>query len=183
MSLKIIDESKINANKYISQDMLAPAKTWYVLLSLAVALFLNFIPLQSFALTIRPDFAALVILFWSINQPQRLGMSLAFCVGLMMDVHNAGVLGHHALAYCVTVYFASIFRRRLKIFSLLQQMPQIGFVLLVMQGILVLIALLSGSILPDWKFFLASLSGAIFWPVIAFLLSIPLKPRPDSDDQ
>ncbi|MCB1985373.1 MAG: rod shape-determining protein MreD [Burkholderiales bacterium] len=162
--------------------MLAPAKLWYVLLSLAVALFFNFIPFQSYALTIRPDFAALVILFWSINQPQRLGMSLAFCIGLMMDVHNAGILGHHALAYCVIVYFASIFRRRLKIFSLLQQTPQIGLVLLVMQGILVLIALFSGSALPDWQFFLASLTGAIFWPVVSFLLSIPLKPKSDSDD-
>ena len=182
MSLKIIDESKINANEYISKDMLAPAKLWYVLLSLVVALFLNFIPLQSFALTIRPDFAALVILFWSINQPQRLGMSLAFCIGLMMDVHNAGILGHHALAYCVIVYFASIFRRRLKIFSLMQQVPQIGFVLLVMQGILVLIVLLSGSVLPDWQFFLSSLTGAVFWPVICYLLSIPLKHKADSDD-
>ncbi|MDR4515868.1 MAG: rod shape-determining protein MreD [Nitrosomonas sp.] len=182
MSLKIIDESRIDASKYISKDMLAPAKLWYVLFSLAVALCLNFIPLQSIALTIRPDFVALTILFWTINQPQRMGMSLAFCIGLMMDVHNAGILGHHALAYCVIVYFASIFRRRLKIFSLMQQIPQIGFVLLVMQGILVLVALISGSVLPEWQYFLASLTGTIFWPIISYFLSFPLRHKADSDD-
>ena len=181
MGLKIIDESKINPNKYVSRDMLAPAKLWYVLLSLMVALILNFIPLQSFALTIRPDFAALIILYWCINQPQRLGMSIAFCIGLMMDVHNAGIMGHHALVYCMIVYVATVFHRRLRIFNFVQQAPQVGLVLLIMQGILVLIALINGSDLPDWTFFLASLTGAILWPVIAFLLSIPLRPRPDSD--
>ncbi|GJL76304.1 rod shape-determining protein MreD [Nitrosomonas sp.] len=181
MSLKIIDESKIHPNKYVSRDMLAPAKLWYVLLSIALALILNFIPSQSFLLTARPDFAALVILFWSINQPQRMGMSLAFCIGLMMDVHSAGILGHHALAYCVIVYIASVFRRRLKIFNLIQQAPQVGLILLIMQGLLVLIALLNGSNLPDWAFFLASLTSAIVWPLIAFILSIPLRPGSDSE--
>ncbi|WP_244531892.1 rod shape-determining protein MreD [Nitrosomonas aestuarii] len=181
MSLKIIDESKLHPHKYFSRDMLAPAKLWYVLLSLALALILNFIPSQSFSLSARPDFAALVILFWSINQPQRMGMSIAFCIGLMMDVHNAGILGHHALAYCAIVYIASVFRRRLRIFDLMQQAPQVGLILLIMQGLLVLIALLNGSNLPDWTFFLASLTGAIVWPLIAFILSIPLRPRPDSE--
>ncbi len=161
--------------------MLAPARLWYVLASIIAALLLNFMPLQAFALTIRPDFAALVILFWCINQPQRMSMSLAFCIGLMMDVHNAGILGHHALAYCVLVYFASILRRRLKIFNVIQQSPQIGVILLVMQSIIVLTVLLTGSDLPDWQFFLSSLTGALLWPIMAFLLSIPLKSDTDSD--
>lgn len=181
MSLKVIDESKINLNKYISKDMLAPAKTWYVLASLGTALILNFIPLQSFALAIRPDFTALVIMFWNINQPHRLGMSLAFCVGLMMDVHHASVMGHHALVYCVIVYITSIFRRRVKVFNLVQQIPQICLMLLVMQCLLAIIELLGGANLPNWYYFLGSVSGAIIWPIVAFLLSYPLKHRSDSD--
>ncbi|SER19936.1 rod shape-determining protein MreD [Nitrosomonas sp. Nm51] len=181
MSLKVIDESKINPNKYVSKDMLAPAKTWYVLASLSVALVLNFIPLQSFALAIRPDFAALVILFWNINQPQRLSMSIAFCVGLMMDVHHSSVLGHYALVYCVVVYIAAVFRRRVKVFSLVQQIPQIFVMLLIMQSALVIIELLGGANLPSWHYFLGSLSGAIIWPIVAFLLRYPLQHRYDSN--
>ncbi|SES64619.1 rod shape-determining protein MreD [Nitrosomonas marina] len=181
MSLKIIDESKINPKKYISKDMLAPAKSWYVIASLVAALILNFVPLQSFALAMRPDFAALVILYWAINQPQRLGMSLAFCAGLMMDVHHTSVLGHHALVYCVIVYIASIFRRRINVFSLVQQIPQICVILLIMQSILIVIELLGGANLPGWHYYLKSLSGAIVWPIVAFLLSYPLKHRSNPD--
>lgn len=181
MSPRIIDDSKIDPNKYYGQDTLAPAKTWYVIFSLAAALILNFIPLQALVLAIRPDFAALAILFWSINQPQRLGMTIAFCMGLMMDVHNASLLGHHALAYCIIAYIAYVFRRRLTLFSLAQQAPQIGLILFIMQGFLILIALLNGSNFPGWQFFLASLSGAILWPILSFALSAPLKLRSDNN--
>lgn len=181
MNLRIIDESKIDPNQYYGQDTLAPAKTWYVLSSFAIALILNFIPLQTLVLTIRPDFAALAILFWSINQPQRLGMTIAFCMGLMMDVHNASLLGHHALVYCMVTYVASFFRRRLTLFSLAQQAPQIGLILIFMQGLLVLIALLIGSSFPGWHFFLAALSGALAWPMLSFALGTPLKLKRDND--
>ena len=180
MNHKIIDEEKnFRSNKYLEQDVLVTAKGWYVFLSFIIALTLNLLPLQGNALVIRPDFVALTLLFWCVNQPQRVGMSIAFCVGLMMDVGNASILGQHALAYCVILYFALIFRRRLGIFSLVQQAPQIGLILLIMQILLVLIALLSDSSFPGWHYFLASVTGICLWVPISYLLSLPLKPRSD----
>ncbi len=161
--------------------MLAPAQSWYVFISFVIALILNFVPLQSFALVMRPDFVALIILYWSINQPQQFGMSIAFCMGLMMDVDHASILGHHALVYCVIISIASVSRRRIKIFGLVQQIPQIFIILIIAQGLFALIALINGAIMPDWQFFLGSLSGAILWPFIAFLLSYPLKFGSDAD--
>jgi len=181
LSLKIIDESKINQNKYVSKDMLAPAQSWYVVISFTIALTLNFIPLQSFALVIRPDFVALIILYWSINQPQQFGMGVAFFLGLMMDVHHAGILGHHALVYCVIVSIASVSRRRIKIFGLVQQTPQVFLILIITQGLFVFIALLNDANMPDWQYFLGSLSGSILWPITAFILSYPLKLGSDAD--
>lgn len=181
MNPKIIDEEKLRSNNYLGQDILAPAKNWHVFLSLTIALILNFLPLQGNLLILRPDFVAITMLFWCVNQPQRVGMSIAFCLGLMMDVGNANILGQHALAYCVIVYFALILRRRLRMFSLLQQAPQIGLILLIMQIILVLIALLNDSIFPGWHFFLASITGVFLWAPLSFLLCIPLRPKPDPD--
>jgi rod shape-determining protein MreD len=178
---KIIDEEKFSSYNYLGQDILAPAKSWYVFLSLAIALVLNFLPLQGSTLILRPDFVAITMLFWCINQPQRVGMSLAFCIGLMMDVGNASILGQHALAYCVMVYFALIFRQRLRIFSLLQQAPQIGLILFIMQIQLVLIALLNDANFPGWHFFLSSVTGIFLWVPISFLLCIPLRSKPDPD--
>jgi len=161
--------------------MLIPAKTGYVLLTLVATLILNFVPLNGLSFTLRPDFVALVILFWCINQPQRLGMMLAFCVGLMMDVHHAGIMGHQAMVYCIIVYLATVFRRRISIFGLIKQAPHIGLILVFMQSSQILIAMLSGANFPGWHFYLAALTGTIIWPMVSCTLSLPLRPRDDSD--
>lgn len=173
-------KTKKVTDHYLDHDILMPAKTGYILLTLVTALFLNFIPLNSFMHTIRPDFVALVILYWCINQPQRVGMFLAFCAGLMMDVHHAGILGHHAMIYCIIVYIASVFRRRISIFELIKQAPQIGLILVIMQSFQILITLLSGAQFPGWNFYLASLSGILVWPLVSYCLSLPLNPKDDS---
>ena len=131
-------------------------------------------------LIFRPDFVALTIIYWGLNHAYKMGMSIAFAMGLMMDVGNTGILGQHALAYCIVVYLILIFGRRLRIFSLMQQAPQIGLILLVMQIVIVLIAiLLGGSHLAGWQYLLAPLMGAVLWPPISFVLNAPLKQKSD----
>lgn len=181
MKPRNISTTKKASGQYLDQEMLIPAKTGYVLLTLVAALILNFIPLNALLLTLRPDFVALVILYWCINQPQRLGMTLAFCAGLMMDVHHAGILGHNALVYCTVVYLASVFRRRIRIFSLMKQAPQIGLILIVMQTLQILITMFNDANFPGWQFYLPSLTGILLWPVLSHVLSLPLRPRSDDD--
>ncbi|MCX7184969.1 MAG: rod shape-determining protein MreD, partial [Pseudomonadota bacterium] len=53
------------------QEVLAHVRSRFIVLSLTAALLLNLLPLQGVALLLRPDFVALVVLYWSINQPQR----------------------------------------------------------------------------------------------------------------
>jgi len=144
-----------------------------------VALLLNLLPLQGIVLTLRPDFVALVLLYWSINQPQRVGMSAAFGMGLLMDVGNSSMLGQHALAYSVMIFLALLMRRRLRIFGLLEQAPQIGLMLLAAQFITLLTELLNRAHFPGWYFFLASITGALLWPLISSLLKIPHSPKYD----
>lgn len=178
---RIFTDTKKTSGQYLHQEILTPAKTGYVLLTLIAALILNFAPLNTLLFTLRPDFVALVILYWCINQPQRLGMTLAFCAGLMMDVHYAGILGHNAMVYCTVVYMASVFRRRISIFSLMKQAPQIGLILIVMQTFQILIAMINEANFPGWHFYLPSLTGTLLWPVLSYTLSLPLRPRDDID--
>ncbi|MEE8150688.1 MAG: rod shape-determining protein MreD [Nitrosomonadaceae bacterium] len=164
---------------YSEQEILLPAKGWFIILSFMVALLLNLLPLQGIVLTLRPDFVALVLLYWSINQPQRVGMSAAFGMGLLMDVGNSSMLGQHALAYSVMIFLALLMRRRLRIFGLLEQAPQIGLMLLAAQFITLLTELLNRAHFPGWYFFLASITGVLLWPLISSLLKIPHSPKYD----
>ncbi|SEL03465.1 rod shape-determining protein MreD [Nitrosovibrio tenuis] len=166
---------------YPRQEILLPAKGSFIAFSLFFALLLNLLPLKGVALSLWPDFVALVALYWCINQPQRAGISMAFGMGLLMDIGDASALGQHALAYSIMAFIALIFQRRLSIFGLLKQAPQIGLILLTGQFVILLAGLLAGSDFPGWDFFLISVIGMLLWPLVSSLLGIPQKPRSDSD--
>ena len=164
---------------YSEEEILLPAKGWFIILSLIVALFLNLLPLQGITLTFRPDFVALVLIYWSINLPQRFGMSAAFGMGLLMDVGIGSLFGQHALAYSVMIFIALLLRRRLIIFGLLKQAPQIGLILLAAQFVTLLTELLNRAHFPGWYFFLASITGILLWPLVCSLLKISHSPKYD----
>ncbi|MEO8991570.1 MAG: rod shape-determining protein MreD [Nitrosospira sp.] len=162
-------------------EILLPVRGTFIVISLMVALLLNLMPLKGIALALWPDFIALAILYWCISQPQRVGISAAFVMGLLMDFGDASTFGQHALAYSIMAFVALLFHRRLSNFELLKQAPQIGLILLLGQLIILLTGLLDGSHFPGWNFFLASVTGTLLWPFFSSLLRIPQKPRFESD--
>lgn len=165
------------STSYSEEEILLPAKGWFIILSLMVALFLNLLPLQGITLTFRPDFVALVLLYWSINLPRRFGMSAAFGMGLLMDVGIGSLFGQHALAYSVMIFIALLLRRRLIIFGVLKQAPQVGLMLLAAQFVTLLTELLNRAQFPGWYFFLASFTGVLLWPLVCSLLKISHSPK------
>ena len=60
------------------QRILLPAKVGFIALSVLVALALNLLPWGDFPAI--PDFVALVLVFWCIHQPRRMGMGIPFAV-------------------------------------------------------------------------------------------------------
>ncbi|SEP08885.1 rod shape-determining protein MreD [Nitrosovibrio sp. Nv6] len=163
------------------QEILLPVKRSFIALTLIVALVLNLIPLQNVALAAWPDFIALALLYWCISQPQLVGISIAFGMGLLMDIGDASTFGQHALAYSIMAFVALVLHRRLSNFGPMKQAPQIGLILIAGQFIILLTGLLDGSHFPGWDFFLASVSGTLLWPFLSSMLRIPQKPRSDTD--
>ena len=58
------------------------------------ALILNFLPTSAWPWV--PDWVALVLVFWSIREPRRVGMGAGFLLGVAMDVADVSLLGQHA---------------------------------------------------------------------------------------
>lgn len=170
------------SNDYLGQELSLQTKNSFIFLSLLIALLFNLLPLQETLLLLRPDFVAITLLYWGINQPQRLGMSIAFITGLIMDVGNSSILGQHSLAYCLLIFFAMLLHRRLRLFSVFQQAPQIFWMLLFVQSVVFLSGMLGGTYIPTWYYFFPSATGALFWPIISFLLRISQKPKSDPNE-
>jgi rod shape-determining protein MreD len=157
-------------------EILRPAKPWFILLSLLLGLLANLVPVGGVVLTLRPDFLALVVLYWCIQQPRYVGVGTAWVVGLLMDVGDATVFGQHALAYAVLAYGAEYFRRRVLRFPLWQQAVQVAALLVLCALIVLLVRFVGGAPLPTWSYVAPPLVGALLWPLVSVLLQTPQRP-------
>jgi len=157
-------------------EVLRPVNPGFVALTLLAALLLNLLPLADTALMLRPDFLALALLYWCIQAPRYVGVSVAWVMGLLMDVGDATVFGQHALAYAFLAYAAEYFRRRVLRFPLWQQAAQVAVLLVLCAALVLLVRVVGGSPLPSWSYFVSALCGAALWPLVSTLLQIPQRP-------
>jgi len=158
------------------EEILRPVKPWFIVLTLLFALLANLLPTSGVVLALRPDFLALVLLYWCIQEPRFVGVGTAWMVGLVMDVGDGTVFGQHALAYAFLAYAAEYFRRRVLRFPPWQQAAQVAVLLLLASALVLLIRLVGGASLPRWTYVAPSLVGALLWPVLSVLLQWPQRP-------
>ena len=164
-----------------SPELLKPASRKFILLTLACGLLLNLLPWYGLALLFRPDFVALILLFWAIREPRKLGFTAAWVAGLLMDISDGAILGQHALAYVLGVYAAILLHRRIQRFTLWQQATHVLLLLLLLQATMMLIRMFGGAVSPGPGYFLSCLTGTVLWPAISQLLLLPQRGRPDAD--
>ena len=163
--------------KAYADEMLLPAGTAYVLLSFFVAFILNMMPLTGWVLMIRPDFIAVLLLYWGILHPRQVGFTPAFLFGLSMDVADASLFGQHALAYCVLLAAGIALHRRISLFGMRGQILHVFGILLVAQMVILGVRLAAGNAFPGWWYFLPSVSGCLLWPFVCYVVTLPLRPR------
>ena len=162
------------------QQLLLPANPLFIWTSLLLALLANMVPLGRTPWL--PDFLALVLVFWSVHQPQRVGIGVAFFFGLCMDVHQAALLGQHALAYTALSFFAITIHRRLLWFSVPSQAVQVLPLFVAAHAIEFALRMAGGGAFPGFNALLAPLVEAVLWPVISVILLAPQRRAPDPDE-
>jgi rod shape-determining protein MreD len=159
------------------EEILLPVRPWFVLLTLFLGLLCNLVPASGLAQTLRPDFLALVLLYWCIREPRMISVGIAWCLGLVMDVGDATVFGQHALAYAVLAYAAEYLRRRVLRFPLWQQAAQVAMLLLFCAALVLVVRVVGGAPMPPWTYLGGPLAGALLWPIVTVLLQAPQRPR------
>ena len=164
-------------------QLLLPANPLFIWGSLLVTLIL--VMLQNMGPWGRaawlPDLLALVLAFWSIHQPRRIGVGVAFFFGLFIDVHQGAMLGQHALSYTVLSFLAIAIHRRLLWFPVPSQALQVLPLFVAMHAIELIARLLSGAAVPGFLLVLAPLIEAVLWPVVSVILLVPQRRTPNPD--
>lgn len=162
----------------LSRDVTrAPAGARMILLSLGAALIWQLFPWTGAGLMLRPDMVLLVLLFWTIHQPDSTGQGTAFAAGLVMDVVGSALLGQHALSFTVAVFLAQLLRVRILKFSGIEQTLHVLAILFVARTVEVLLNLLIGKTFPGFAIFASPIVTALLWVPLAWLLLHPSARR------
>jgi rod shape-determining protein MreD len=162
------------------ERILLQVKVGYIALTIALALLFNLMPWND--LVGVPDMVALVLTFWCVYQPRRMGIGMAWLVGLVMDAGNGALLGQHAFAYAFLAFGAISLHRRILWFSLWRQAAHVLVLLLACQALMLAVRMIAGGAFPGPLYFLGSLVAAALWPIATFLLLLPQR-RPGSVDE
>ena len=72
---------------------------WVIVLTLVVGLMLAIVPLPEWAQGLRPEWPLLVLVYWCLALPQRVGVGVSWLVGLCMDVLSGALLTEIVFSY------------------------------------------------------------------------------------
>jgi len=138
--------------------------------TLIVALILTILPMPVWADELRPQWVTLVLVYWCVARPARIGVFTGFMVGIAHDVVSGALLGEHALSLSVVTYLAGELHRRIRAFPLWQQAVAVWLLLLVERLISLWVLGATGQPTPTLAFWLPTLVGLLLWPVLSLAL-------------
>ncbi len=159
----------MQARDIAPHEILLPVRAAFIIFTFIAALLINLLPWSGWWLAIKPDFVALVVLYWCIQQPRKVGFTSAWLLGLVMDVADGSLFGQHALAYSVLAFGGIVLHRRVLMFTMRDQVLHV-LVLLVLNDLMVLaVRMLAGTAFPGISYFIGGLAAV--WPVVALGLA------------
>ena len=145
-------------------------RLWVVPASFVVAFVLTAVPLPEWAANWRPAWIAMVLVYWCIALPQRVGVITGWCVGLVLDVMHGSVLGQHAFGLAFVSFVALQYHKRLRVFPLVQQATFVGLVIFAYLLLMLAFYKLLASIEYSVGYLLATLTSALLWPWVYVIL-------------
>ncbi len=147
---------------------------WVIFATIFLSMVLAIVSLPSFVPDelgyLRPEWVPLVLIYWIIALPQRIGIVAAWVIGILMDVLMGSLLGQHAIAYILIAYVTYSLYQRLRMFAIWQQSLVVFAIVGLNQLINFWIENIAG--VADWTlwYLLPSVMSALVWPWVFLLL-------------
>lgn len=144
--------------------------------SMALAYLLMLLQLPAAIAPWKPYWLALALIYWGLEDHQRVGLGRVFVLGLIADLLTGNLLGEQALRLVALCFIVTRFRSRLRFFTMWQQTLAVLALLLNDRILLLMVRAFAGEPWPPAQYWLAPLTGALLWPFI-FLLLDDLRSR------
>ena len=144
--------------------------SWVIVLTFVAAFLLDAMPLPDWAVDARPLWVALVLIYWCMALPERIGIGIAWVLGLLLDVMQGTLLGHYALGLVVVAYVTVQTHRGVRVFPLLQQAVLVGFLLLFYLLLSLWVRGIVGLPPETWSYWLPAVTSMVLWPWVFIIL-------------
>lgn len=141
-----------------------------VAVSFMVAYLLTMLPLPDWADLFRPQWVTMVLIYWAMALPQRVGVGVGWVSGLFLDVIHGALLGQHALALAVVAYLTLHLHRRVRVFPVWQQALVVLMLVALCQMMVLWIKGVIGQSPETWHYWWPSLTSMLLWPWVFLVL-------------
>lgn len=143
---------------------------WIIVASFIVAFMLTAMPLPEWAISWRPAWVAMVLMYWCMALPERVGIGIAWMLGLLLDVQQGTVLGQNALGLALLAWVMLKSYQRVRVFPLAQQAMVVCGYLLFLQFINLWIRGMMGVPPEHWTFWMSAFTSMLLWPWLFIIL-------------
>src|SRR3569623_2777639 len=132
-----------------------------IVLTVISALMLTIVPLPGWLALLRPEWAAMVMIYWCLALPQRVSVGYAWLVGLFVDVLRGALLGQQALGLAVIAYLAVRLPRRIRVFPLWQQALSVMVFVALEQLLVLWVQGMIGQAREGWLYWAPSITSGV----------------------
>jgi rod shape-determining protein MreD len=143
---------------------------WVIYLSLVVGLILMIMPLPESVQIYRPHWVAIILIYWSMAMPKRVGLWTAFIAGILVDVSQGALLGQNAMGLVIIIFINQNFYQRIRVLAPVQQTLYVFLLLFINQIITVWVEGFLGRPTPLFAYLGAPVIGMLIWPWVFIIL-------------
>ena len=142
-----------------------------VIITFLVGLVLTIMPLPDVVDPFRPDWLAMLVIFWTMQLPRTWSVGTAWVIGIFLDVSQGTMLGQHALALCFVAFITVRLHLLMRVFPMPQLMATVLSILAIYQFLLFWTNGVAGIDAPSVTYWGPIISGTVLWPIVMMFLS------------
>ena len=141
-----------------------------IVISFALAMLINVMPLPDAVALFKPDWVAMVLIYWVMAMPGRIGVFSGWILGLFVDVLYGTLFGIHALSLSIVAFIIQIIYHRLRLFPRWKQAINVAVVVGIHRLVVVTLSGLSAPVQTDYTYWFPLLGVAVFWPWVFIIM-------------
>jgi len=143
---------------------------YIILITFLISLLVTLMPLPDWARPFRPQWYTLVLIYWAMAHPERIGVGAAWMLGLVVDVMTESLPGQHALTLSLVAYIVVKLHAQIRVFPLWQQSVTV-MALLFLEPLIATWAMgITHQPPPPAPYWFTPLIGMLLWPWIYIIL-------------